>query len=172
MKTNGLAARRRPPRIQRMQVAQPTSANTSAGKPARNESGSSLLEVIDRALDKGVMVDAWARVPVAGLDLITIDASAFVASIDTYLRYAQSLIETPVAAMPPSPPPEIVSASDGAQVAPAQHDAAHLAQDGAAPLPQRAPAPPALDGATPSANAGVVPFPQESLSQPELAGMR
>jgi len=47
--------------------------------------------VLERVLDKGIVIDAWMRVSVAGIDLITVEARVVVASIDTYLRYADAL---------------------------------------------------------------------------------
>ena len=51
----------------------------------------SLIDVLDRVLDKGIIIDGWGRVAVAGIDLIEIDAWVVVASIHTYLNYAESL---------------------------------------------------------------------------------
>jgi len=51
----------------------------------------SLIEVLDRVLDKGIVIDGWGRVSVAGIDLIGIDGWVVVASIQTYLQYAESL---------------------------------------------------------------------------------
>ena len=51
---------------------------------------SSLAEVIDRILDKGIVVDAWARVSLVGIELLTIDARIVIASVDTYLRFAEA----------------------------------------------------------------------------------
>jgi hypothetical protein len=53
--------------------------------------GTRLLDVLDRVLDKGIVIDAWVRFQLVGLDLITIDARVVVASIQTYLNYAESL---------------------------------------------------------------------------------
>ena len=50
--------------------------------------GASLIDVLDRVLDKGIVVDAWVRVSLVGIDLITIDSRVVVTSIDTHLRYA------------------------------------------------------------------------------------
>ncbi len=50
-----------------------------------------LLDVLDRVLDKGIVIDGWGRVSVAGIDLMEIDAWVVVASIHTYLNYAESL---------------------------------------------------------------------------------
>jgi hypothetical protein len=51
----------------------------------------SFIDVLDRVLDKGIVIDGWGRVAVAGIDLINVDAWVVVASIHTYLRYADSL---------------------------------------------------------------------------------
>jgi gas vesicle structural protein len=51
----------------------------------------SLIEVLDRVLDKGIVIDGWGRVAVAGIDLIGIEGWVVVASIQTYLQYAESL---------------------------------------------------------------------------------
>lgn len=56
--------------------------------------GTRLLDVLDRVLDKGIVIDAWVRFQLAGIDLITIDARVVVASIETYLSYAESLRQT------------------------------------------------------------------------------
>ncbi len=67
--------------------------------------GSRLLDVLDRVLDKGIVIDAWVRFQLVGLDLITIDARVVVASIETYLNYAESLRFSGHAAVPELPPP-------------------------------------------------------------------
>jgi hypothetical protein len=54
----------------------------------RASAASSLIDVLDRVLDKGIVIDAWVRVSVIGIDLITIEARVTVASIETYLKYA------------------------------------------------------------------------------------
>src|SRR5512138_1951776 len=53
----------------------------------RSPGGSSLIDVLDRVLDKGIIIDAWVRISLVGIDLITVEARVVVASIDTYLRY-------------------------------------------------------------------------------------
>jgi gas vesicle structural protein len=55
----------------------------------------SVLETLDRVLDKGVVIDAWVRVSLAGIDLITIQARVVVASIETYLKSSAALAQTP-----------------------------------------------------------------------------
>lgn len=64
----------------------------------RAAGGSSLIDVLDRILDKGIVIDAWVRISLVGIDLITVEARVIVASIDTYLRYSEALgITGPVA---------------------------------------------------------------------------
>ncbi|MBI2911608.1 MAG: gas vesicle structural protein GvpA [Chloroflexi bacterium] len=64
----------------------------------RHPGGVSLIDVLDRILDKGIVIDAWVRVSLVGIDLITVEARIVVASIDTYLKYAEAIgITTPVA---------------------------------------------------------------------------
>ncbi len=53
--------------------------------------GTSLVDVLDRVLDKGIVIDAWVRVSLVGIDLITIEARVVVASIETYLKYAEAV---------------------------------------------------------------------------------
>lgn len=52
---------------------------------------SSLAEVIDRILDKGIVIDLWARVSLVGIELLAIEARIVVASVDTYLKYAEAV---------------------------------------------------------------------------------
>jgi hypothetical protein len=57
----------------------------------RAAGGSSLIDVLDRVLDKGIVIDAWVRVSLVGIDLITVEARVVVASIETYLKYAEAV---------------------------------------------------------------------------------
>jgi hypothetical protein len=52
---------------------------------------SSLAEVIDRILDKGIVVDAFVRIALVGIELIAIEIRVVVASVETYLRYAEAV---------------------------------------------------------------------------------
>jgi hypothetical protein len=52
---------------------------------------STLVEVVDRILDKGVVVDAWARVSLVGIELLAIEARVVIASVDTWLKYAEAV---------------------------------------------------------------------------------
>jgi len=57
----------------------------------RTPGGTSLIDVLDRVLDKGIVIDAWVRISLVGIDLITVEARVVVASIDTYLKYSESI---------------------------------------------------------------------------------
>ena len=57
----------------------------------RAPGGSSLIDVLDRILDKGIVIDAWVRISLVGIDLITVEARIVIASIDTYLKYAEAV---------------------------------------------------------------------------------
>ena len=57
----------------------------------RTAGGTSLIDVLDRVLDKGIVIDAWVRISLVGIDLITVEARVVVASIDTYLKYADAV---------------------------------------------------------------------------------
>jgi hypothetical protein len=60
---------------------------TSGGRP----SPSGLADVIETILDKGLVIDAYVRVSLVGIELLTIDARVVVASVDTYLRFAEAV---------------------------------------------------------------------------------
>ena len=72
----------------------------------RAPGGSSLIDVLDRILDKGIVVDAWVRISLVGIDLITVEARIVIASIDTYLKYAEAVGITPMVSRPALGPAE------------------------------------------------------------------
>jgi len=81
----------------------------------RASGGTSLIDVLDRVLDKGIVIDAWVRVSLVGIDLLTVEARVVVASIETYLRYSEAVGQiAPVA--PPHLPAEQAPAVGGAAV--------------------------------------------------------
>src|SRR3954451_18216602 len=51
---------------------------------------SGLADVIEIILDKGIVIDAYVRVSLVGIELLTIDARIVIASVDTYLRFAEA----------------------------------------------------------------------------------
>jgi hypothetical protein len=66
----------------------------------RAAGGTSLIDVLDRVLDKGIVIDAWVRVSLVGIDLITVEARVVVASIDTYLKYSEAVATATTASRP------------------------------------------------------------------------
>jgi hypothetical protein len=68
----------------------------------RAAGGTSLIDVLDRVLDKGIVIDAWVRVSLVGIDLITVEARVVVASIDTYLKYSEAVGQVAPASRPQS----------------------------------------------------------------------
>ena len=64
---------------------------TSSNYLQRAPSPSGLADVIDLILDKGLVIDAYVRIAVIGIELITIDARIVIASVDTYLRFAEAV---------------------------------------------------------------------------------
>ena len=61
------------------------SDHTETQRPSR------LLDVLDRVLDKGIVIDAWLRMSAVGIDLMTVDARVVVASLHTYLMRAEAV---------------------------------------------------------------------------------
>ncbi|TXK43395.1 gas vesicle protein [Nonomuraea sp. C10] len=62
------------------------------GSPAGGgSSGTNLADVIDTILDKGLVIDAFVRVSLVGIEVLTVDARIVVASVDTYLRFAEAV---------------------------------------------------------------------------------
>jgi hypothetical protein len=59
---------------------------------------SGLAEVLDRILDKGLVLDAWVRISLLGLEILTIEARIVLAGVETYLKYAEAIGLTATAA--------------------------------------------------------------------------
>src|SRR4051794_20295515 len=66
-------------------------ATRGGGGVQRAPNPSGLAEVIDLILDKGLVIDVYVRVSLVGIELLTIDARVVVASVDTYLRFAEAV---------------------------------------------------------------------------------
>ena len=58
-----------------------------------------MAEVIDRIMDKGIVVDAWARASLVGIEILTIEARVVVASVHTFLHYAEEITKVEQAAI-------------------------------------------------------------------------
>ena len=70
---------------------------------SQNPDVSSLAEVLDRILDKGVVVDAWARISLVGIEILTVEARVVVAAVDTYLHYAEEMAKIEQASIGAAP---------------------------------------------------------------------
>ena len=68
-----------------------TMATHSGGGIAGRPQSSGLADIIDTILDKGLVIDAYVRVSLVGIELLTIDARVVIASVDTYLRFADAV---------------------------------------------------------------------------------
>ncbi|HWE81699.1 MAG TPA: gas vesicle protein GvpJ [Gaiellaceae bacterium] len=64
---------------------------TASNYLQRGPSPSGLADVLDLILDKGLVIDAYVRVSVIGIEVLTIDARIVIASVDTYLRFAEAV---------------------------------------------------------------------------------
>jgi hypothetical protein len=92
------------------------SAQSTQGPPAGRQSGSaSLAELVSVILDKGIVIDAWARVSIIGIEILTVEARAVVASVDTYLRYAEAIGLTALASAPGNQQGQTAAAGQGEQ---------------------------------------------------------
>ncbi len=60
-------------------------------KMVQSTSSSGLAEVVDKILDKGIVIDAWARLSLVGIELLSLEARVVVASVETYLTYAEAI---------------------------------------------------------------------------------
>ena len=69
-------------------------------KVQKSPDSSSLAEVVDRILDKGIVIDAWVKVSLVGIELLSIEARVVIASVETYLKYAEAIGLTASAAAP------------------------------------------------------------------------
>ena len=70
-----------------MTIATQQPGGSSGGRPQPT----GLADVIDSILDKGLVIDAYVRVSLVGIEVLTIDARVVIASVDTYLRFAEAV---------------------------------------------------------------------------------
>ena len=59
-----------------------------------------LADLLERILDKGIVIDAWVKVSLVGIELLSIEARVVIASVETYLKYAEAIGLTASAAAP------------------------------------------------------------------------
>ncbi|HVE84042.1 MAG TPA: gas vesicle structural protein GvpA [Myxococcales bacterium] len=69
-------------------------------KVMKSTDSSGLAEVVDRILDKGIVIDAWAKLSLVGIELLSLEARVVVASVETYLKYAEAIGLTATASAP------------------------------------------------------------------------
>ena len=81
----------------------------SPGSAVERQESSQLADVVSTILDKGVVVDIFARVSVVGIELLRADVRVVIASVDTYLRFAESVNRLEMGAEEPSDLKEVVS---------------------------------------------------------------
>ena len=91
-------------------MAMTAAAGRSPQSPSRGAvqkmgGSSGLADVLVVILDKGLVVDAWVRLSIIGIEILTLEIRAVVASVDTYLRYAEAIGLTALAAAPRSAEP-------------------------------------------------------------------
>src|ERR671927_749228 len=72
--------------------------STAQNRYAAGPSPSGLADVLDLILDKGLVIDLYVRVSLVGIELLVIDARIVVASVDTYLRFAEAVNRLDIAA--------------------------------------------------------------------------
>src|SRR6058998_1888479 len=78
---------------------------STGGGYVQRSSSSGLYDVLDLLLDKGLVIDVFLRVSLVGIELLTVDARIVIASVDTYLRFAEAvnrldLTQTELAGLP------------------------------------------------------------------------
>lgn len=78
-----------------------SSPRVAHAQPVPKMGGASgLADVLTVVLDKGIVVDVWARVSIIGIEILTVEARIVIASVETYLRYAEAIGLTGLAAAP------------------------------------------------------------------------
>jgi hypothetical protein len=69
----------------------PATLQRPGGAYVQRSSSGGLYEIIDVILDKGLVIDVFLRVSLVGIELLTVDARIVIASVDTYLRFAEAV---------------------------------------------------------------------------------
>jgi gas vesicle structural protein len=85
-----------PPQV----IARRRKEDCKVARVQKSTDSSSLAEVVDRILDKGIVMDAWVKVSLVGIELLSIEARVVIASVETYLKYAEAIGLTASAATP------------------------------------------------------------------------
>jgi hypothetical protein len=87
-------------RMEGLPVCKPKQEEEGMARVQKSTDSSSLAEVVDRILDKGIVIDAWAKVSLVGIELLSVEARVVIASVETYLKYAEAIGLTASAAAP------------------------------------------------------------------------
>lgn len=69
----------------------PTNLRTARIDLERSIADGNIIEIVDRVLDKGIVFDAWVRLSIGGIGLVTVEARVVVASIETFLKHSRAL---------------------------------------------------------------------------------
>jgi len=85
-----------------------TAVRNSTNRYLERPAPSSLADVIDVILDKGLVIDVYVRVSLVGIELLTIDARIVIASVDTYLRFAEAVNRIDLTETGPEGLPELM----------------------------------------------------------------
>jgi hypothetical protein len=72
-------------------MATSTAQRGGGGGYVQRSGSSGLYEILDLLLDKGLVIDVFLRVSLVGIELLTVDARIVIASVDTYLRFAEAV---------------------------------------------------------------------------------
>ena len=80
---------------------------------SRSPNPSGLADVLNIILDKGLVIDAYVRVSLVGIELLTVDARVVIASADTYLRFAEATNRLDLAAVGPRSLPDLIEKGIG-----------------------------------------------------------
>src|SRR3954462_2879692 len=86
-----------------------TALQRPGGQYVQRSGSSGLYEVLDLILDKGLVVDVFLRVSLLGIELLTVDARVVIASVDTYLRFAETVHRLDLNESGPPGLPELAS---------------------------------------------------------------
>ena len=94
-----------------------TTLQRSGSPYVQRSSGAGLYEVVDVILDKGLVIDVFLRVSLVGIELLTVDARIVIASVDTYLRFAEAVNRLEISSSDSEGIPQLMQdiTEDGAQ---------------------------------------------------------
>jgi hypothetical protein len=108
-----------------MRTTEGASVVASRGGYLERPAPSGLADVIEIVLDKGIVIDAYVRVSLLGIELLTVDARVVVASVDTYLRFAEATNRLDLVEQGPRALPDMVEEGAGAVI---EHVAADVVE--------------------------------------------